>query len=93
MTSRIVQYAATKCQSDERFAMIFSLKMTGPLNEAATNLFRTATNPTCTNTPYQIWKFDSKAIPVQDNIVHHVYGKVIIVREKIVDGRWQLVSM
>lgn len=81
--------------SYERFVIIFSQdekNKSQPLNETATKLFGTAKQPTNLNTPYQAWRFDDKVIPFKDHIVDRVCGTAIVVREKKIDGRWQLVS-
>ena len=62
-------------------------------NENATTLLNTATAPTHLNTPYQGWKFDKFPIEMKNYIVKRVCGRVIIVREQIIDNRWQLVSI
>jgi hypothetical protein len=96
MISRVVSYTELPSQSDERFVMIFSqvnASKSHPVNDSATKLLKTAAQPTYLNTPYQGWKFDANSILLQDCVVDRVCGKAIIVREKKIDGRWQLVSM
>jgi hypothetical protein len=96
MISRVVSYTELPSQSAERFVMIFSqvnASKSHPVNDSATKLLKTAAQPTYLNTPYQGWKFDANSILLQDCVVDRVCGKAIIVREKKIDGRWQLVSM
>jgi hypothetical protein len=88
MTSCIVQYAAT--ESDEHYVMIYSTeKPSRTVNVTATKLVETARKPRCMNSPY--------AKPYGDRMGRigrqKVCGKVIIVKEKKLDGRWQLVGI
>ncbi len=93
ITSRVVSYPTRTHQNDERFVILFSQdekNASQPVNETAMNMFQTAVQPSCVNTPYQGWEQGS---PSKEVVVDHVYGSSIIVREKKIDGRWQLVSM
>lgn len=94
MVSRVVSYAAS-CHSDERFVMIFAQqeKPDATINKAATELLGTAKLPIHLNQPYEAWVFNGKAVMNVCDAVRFVYSTAIIVREKKVDGRWQLVSI
>jgi hypothetical protein len=94
MVSRVVSYAAP-CQSDERFVMIFAQqeKPDATINKAATELLGTAKLPIHLNQPYEAWIFNGKAVMNVCDAVRFVYSTAIIVREKKIDGRWQLVSI
>jgi hypothetical protein len=98
MTSRVIQYSIP-CQSDERFVLIFAQDSgirSPPVNDPATKLLSTARQPTNVNAPFQGWRVDvtrKEAVVETPCCINNVCGKAIIVREKIIDGRWQLVSM
>ncbi len=95
MISRVVAYRPLSSNT-ERFVMIFAQDSLAPgqaTNETATRLLKTATTPTHVNTPFQGWKFDKFPIEMKDYIVNQVHGKAMFVREKIIEGRWQLVSI
>jgi hypothetical protein len=98
MTSRVIQYSIP-CQSDERFVLIFAQDSgirSPPFNDPATKLLSTARQPTNVNAPFQGWRVDvtrKEAVVETPCCINNVCGKAIIVREKIIDGRWQLVSM
>lgn len=64
-----------------------------PKNSRATELLKTAKQPTHLNTPYQGWKVDPKerAAYTRLSLIKEVCGNVLIVKEKTFDGRWQLV--
>jgi hypothetical protein len=95
MISRIVSYSKS-AESDERFVVIFAQDENYGrqlFNEAATKLLSTARTPTHVNTPHQGWRFGTRSVTVKDNVVDRVCGNAITVREKKIDGRWQLVSL
>ena len=94
MVSRVVSYAVP-CQSDERNVMFFAQqeKPDATINKAATELLGIAKLPIHLNQPYEAWTFNGKAVMNVCDAVRFVYSTAIIVREKKIDGRWQLVSM
>ena len=104
MMSCVVSYSA-HCQSDERFVMIYAqnesrfpptlsnaLDKPRGLKETPTTLFATAGVPAPTDTPYRGWRSGQTGKSSFNRQVLRD-DKVIIVREKKIEGRWQLVSM
>jgi hypothetical protein len=87
-----------QCPNDERLVMMFAStdwnKDTSFRNTTATQLLDAAEKPTNLNAPYHGWQFgEATGIKATESVVHFVHGKAIIVREKKIDGRWQLVSI
>lgn len=98
ITSRVFTDPETPVGEDERLVMMFWHDRSGsqPVNEYATTLFSSAQKPTYRNTPLRGWKVDcnlKSPIHLALYAVTKVHGTVAIVREKKVDGRWQLVSI
>lgn len=98
MTSRVIQYSVPRA-SDERHVMLFALdwNQSSLTNDRATALLSTAAQPTHLHAPYQGWKFlvTSGTVPRRLYVPNtlRVCGNALVVREKKLDGRWQLVSM